>query len=80
MTRTRVVVAGVLALMVLSGAAVIGWGLGRMGSQPTIVVAAGPVVQAAPAVTSMPIALSSPSATPASATGGALPVLLTAAP
>jgi len=80
-TRTRVVVAGVLALMVLSGVAAIGWGLGRMGSAPTIVVAAGPVVEASPAVTSMPIALSSPSETrDSSPAGGALPVLLTADP
>ncbi len=78
MTRTRVAVAGILALAILIGIGAIGWGLGRASApEPPIVVAAGPAATAAPPLDSLPIALSSPTSSPVDAP---LPVLLFAAP
>jgi len=77
-TRTRVAVAGILALAILVGVGAIGWGLGRVSApEPPIVVAAGPAASTAPAIDSLPIALSSPTSSPSNAP---LPVLLFAAP
>ena len=78
MTRTRVAVAGILALAILVGVGAIGWGLGRVSApEPPIVVAAGPAASTAPAIDSLPIALSSPTSSPSNAP---LPVLLFAEP
>ncbi len=78
MTRTRVAVAGILALAIVIGIGAIGWGLGRASApEPPIVVAAGPAASSAPTLASLPIALSSPST---SSTSSPLPVLLSAAP
>ena len=82
MTRTRVAVAGILALAVLVGIGAIGWGLGRASApEPPIVVAAGPAPSAAATIDTLPNALSSPTSTPSlSPSTAPLPVLLTAAP
>lgn len=82
MTRARVAVAGILALVVLLGIGAIGWGLGRATApEPPIVVAAGPAPSVEPTVPSLPIALSSPTATATSEPGSRpVPVFLTAGP
>lgn len=59
MTRTRVLVAGMLAVAAIAGISAIAWGLGRMSAPgPTFIVAAGHTPT--PAVSGLPVAIATP--------------------